>query len=144
MLWGQGCVSETCSPGPPARLPPRPGGQSTSAHWVLAAQHEADLAAGVGGDGAVGVVHHWEERPAEVPHLLDEVQVQPLALTYGGGVRGGWSDDVSTGWGQCLVQPQPDPSRREPGSTSSTQSTLAPSPWQQRMPSSLRAVFMSW
>ena len=80
---------------PPCQAPATlPGGQSTAAHWVLAAQHEADLAAGVGGDGAVGVVHHWEERLAEVSHLLDEVQVQPLALAYGGGA--GWSDDVST------------------------------------------------
>ena len=115
------------------------------AHWVLAAQHEADLAAGVGGDGAVGVVHHREESLAELPHLLDEVQVQPLALTYGAWGEGRKRpDDVSAGRGRRLVQPQPDPSRQEPGSPSSTQSTLAPSPWQQRMPSSLRAVFMSW
>lgn len=47
----------------------------------FAAQHEANLAAGVGGDGAVGVAHHREERPAEVLHVLDEAQVPPLALT---------------------------------------------------------------
>lgn len=29
--------------------------------WVFAAEHEADLATGVGGDGTVGVVHHGEQ-----------------------------------------------------------------------------------
>lgn len=51
-------------------------------HRVLAAEHEADLAAGVRGDGAIGVFHHREQRLAELTHLLNEIQVQPLALTY--------------------------------------------------------------
>lgn len=46
---------------------------------VFAAQHEANLATGVGRDDAVGLGHHQEERLAEL-QLLDEVQVQPLAL----------------------------------------------------------------
>lgn len=48
--------------------------------WVFAAQHEADLAAGVGGDGAVGVFYHREQSLAELVHLLDKVQVQPLTF----------------------------------------------------------------
>lgn len=71
----------SCAPLPP----PTPGTGQLEAHRVFAAQHEADLAAGVGRDGAVGVAHHGEERPAEVLHVLDEVQVQPLALAWGGG-----------------------------------------------------------
>lgn len=50
-------------------------------HGVLAAEHEADLAAGVRGDGAIGILHHREQRLAELTHLLNEIQVQPLALT---------------------------------------------------------------
>lgn len=53
------------------------------AHRVLAAEHEANLPAGVRGDGAIGIFHHGEQRLAELTHLLNEIQVQPLALTYG-------------------------------------------------------------
>lgn len=51
-------------------------------HRVLAAEHEANLPAGICGDGAIGVFHNWEQRLAELTHLLNEIQVQPLALTY--------------------------------------------------------------
>lgn len=105
---------------------PAPGG--SAAHRIFAAQHEAYLAAGVGGDTAVSVGHHREERLAELSHLLDEVQVQPLALTCGE------SRAVSAPAGRAPQHwrtPAPPP-------------TPACSPWQQRTPSSLRAVFMSW
>lgn len=51
-------------------------------HRVLAAEHEANLPAGIRGDGAIGVLHNREQRLAELTHLLNEIQVQPLALTY--------------------------------------------------------------
>lgn len=59
--------------------------KQSPAHRVFATQHEANLAAGIGGDGTVGIAHHREEGLAEMPHLLDEVEVQPLALTCGEG-----------------------------------------------------------
>lgn len=50
-------------------------------HRVLAAEHEANLPAGIRGDGAIGVFHHREQRLAELTHLLNQIQVQPLAFT---------------------------------------------------------------
>ena len=49
-------------------------------HRIEATQDEAYLAAGVGGDGGVGVGHCGEEGAAEVLHVADQVQVQPGAL----------------------------------------------------------------
>lgn len=107
--------------------PPAPSHLRTApAHWVFAAQHEANLPAGIGGDGAVRVVHYGEERLAELPHLLNEVQVQPLALPCGQ-----WAGSASG----RQAAPWPGPSRLP---------CQGHSPWQQRMPSPLRAVFMSW
>lgn len=57
--------------------------QVPETHRVLAAEHEANLPAGIRGDGAIGVLHNREQRLAELTHLLNEIQVQPLALTYG-------------------------------------------------------------
>lgn len=56
--------------------------QVPETHRVLAAEHEANLPAGICGDGAIGVFHNREQRLAELTHLLNEIQVQPLALTY--------------------------------------------------------------
>lgn len=56
--------------------------QVPETHRVLAAEHEANLPAGIRGDGAIGVFHHREQRLAELTHLLNEIQVQPLALAY--------------------------------------------------------------
>lgn len=57
-------------------------GGTADTHWVLTTQHEADLPAGIRRDGAVSIFHHREQRLAELPHLLNEIQVQPLALTW--------------------------------------------------------------
>lgn len=63
----------------------RAGGRGNSdTHWILTAQHEANLPAGVGRDCAIGVLHHREQRLAELTHLLNEIQMQPLALAYAG------------------------------------------------------------
>ena len=56
--------------------------QVPETHRVLAAEHEANLPAGIRGDGAIGIFHNREQRLAELTHLLNEIQVQPLALTY--------------------------------------------------------------
>ena len=47
---------------------------------VEAAKAEADLAGGVGRDGASCVGHDWEEPVREVVHLFDQFEVQPDAL----------------------------------------------------------------
>lgn len=56
--------------------------QVPETHRVLAAEHEANLPTGICGDGAIGIFHNREQRLAELTHLLNEIQVQPLALTY--------------------------------------------------------------
>lgn len=48
---------------------------------VLAADHEADLAGGVGRDGGVGVLGHREDLLAVLLELGDKRQVQPLVLS---------------------------------------------------------------
>lgn len=47
---------------------------------VLAADHEADLAGGVGGDGGVGVLDGGEDLLAVLHELGDERHVEPLVL----------------------------------------------------------------
>lgn len=49
---------------------------------VLAADHEADLARGVGGDGGVGVLGDGEDRLAVLLELGNQVKVEPLVLGY--------------------------------------------------------------
>ena len=49
--------------------------QWPTTHGIEAAQDEAYLAAGVGGDGGVGVGHGGEEGAAEALHAADQVQV---------------------------------------------------------------------
>lgn len=119
VLWGQGCVSETCSPGPPARAPAPTRGQPALAHWVLAAQHEADLAAGVGGDGA-GVVHPPGRalQNCRISLMRSRCSHWHSPTAWGGRKR---PDDVSAGRGRRFVQPQLT-SGRSPGSPA------APSP----------------
>lgn len=75
----EGLSWEAASPRPPNVQSSTP----VPPHRVFTAQHEANLATGVGGDGTVGVAHHGEEGLAELAHLLDEVQMQPLAFTWG-------------------------------------------------------------
>lgn len=48
---------------------------------VLAADHEADLAGGVGGDGGVGVLGDGEDLLAVLLQLGDERKVEPLVLS---------------------------------------------------------------
>lgn len=50
---------------------------------VLAADHEADLAGGVGGDGRVGVLDGREEFLAGFLELGDQGEVEPLVLACG-------------------------------------------------------------
>lgn len=50
---------------------------------VLGADHEADLARGVGGDGGVGVLGDGEDGAAVLLELGDERQVKPLVLGCG-------------------------------------------------------------
>lgn len=47
---------------------------------ILAADHEADLAGGVGGDGGVGVFGNGENLLAGLLEVGDQRQVQPLVL----------------------------------------------------------------
>ena len=49
---------------------------------VLGADHEADLAGGVGGDGGVGVLDGREDLLAVLLKLGDQWQVEPLVLSY--------------------------------------------------------------
>lgn len=48
---------------------------------VLGADHEADLAGGVGGDGGVGVLGDGEDLLAVLLELGDEGEVEPLVLS---------------------------------------------------------------
>lgn len=48
---------------------------------VLGADHEADLARGVGGDGGVGVLGDGEDLLAVLLELGDERQVKPVVLS---------------------------------------------------------------
>ena len=63
------------------------GGEATErglhvAGGVLGADHEADLAGGVGGDGGVGVLDGGEDLLAVLLELGDQWQVEPLVLSY--------------------------------------------------------------
>lgn len=49
---------------------------------VLGADHKADLAGGVGGDGGVGVLDGREDLLAVLLELGDQWQVEPLVLSY--------------------------------------------------------------
>ena len=49
---------------------------------VKAADHEADLARGVGGDGGVGVLDVGEDLLAVLLELGDQGEVKPLVLGY--------------------------------------------------------------
>ena len=60
-----------------------------AADWVLqvaagifGADHEADLAGWVRGDGGVGVLDGWEDLLAVLLELGDQWQVEPLVLSY--------------------------------------------------------------
>lgn len=55
--------------------------ERVAGHRVFTAEHEADLAARVGGDGAVSVVHYREERLAKGVHFFDQLQVKPLTFS---------------------------------------------------------------
>jgi len=48
---------------------------------VLGADHEADLARGVGRDGGVGVLGDGEDLAAVLPELGDQGKVEPLVLS---------------------------------------------------------------
>jgi len=50
---------------------------------VLAADHEANLAAGIGGDGGVAVLGDGEDLLAVLLELADERHVKPLVLSLG-------------------------------------------------------------
>lgn len=59
---------------------PRPHGLAHVAAGVLAADHEADLAGGVGGDGGVGVFGNGENLLAGVTEVGDEGEMKPLVF----------------------------------------------------------------
>lgn len=60
---------------------PRAQGLLDVASGLLAADHEADLARGIGGDGSVGVLGHGEHLATVLLELRDEREVEPLVLS---------------------------------------------------------------
>jgi len=65
---------------------------SPAAQWrceiaisILAADHEADLAAWVSWNGSVGIFDVRENLPAVLLELGDQWEVDPLVLSWGGG-----------------------------------------------------------
>lgn len=69
------------------RIPAPHGGRDVSV-FIFAADHEADLARGVGGDGGVGVFDRREDFFAGFLEVGDEGEVEPLVLRCKGGE--GW------------------------------------------------------
>ena len=64
---------------------------------VLGADHEANLAGGVGGDGGVGVLDDGEDLLAVLLELGDEGEVKPLVLSCS-------EEKVSVGrWGAMVI-----------------------------------------
>jgi hypothetical protein len=61
---------------------PSADGLTDIAGGVLAADHEADLAGGVGGNCGVGVFGDGEDLLAGLLEVGDEGQMQPLVLGY--------------------------------------------------------------
>lgn len=61
---------------------PAAQGDADVAVGILAADHEADLAGGVGGDGGVGVLGDGEDLLAVLLQLGDERKMEPLVLSY--------------------------------------------------------------
>lgn len=59
---------------------PGANGLTHVAAGVLAADHEADLAGGVGGDGGVGVLGDGEDLTAGLLEVSDHGKVEPLVL----------------------------------------------------------------
>lgn len=59
---------------------PGADGLADVAGSVLAADHEADLAGGVGGDGGVSVLGDGEDLAAGLLQVGDEREVEPLVL----------------------------------------------------------------
>ena len=70
---------------------------------VLAADHEADLAGGVGGDGGVGVLDRWEDFEAGLAQGGDQGEVEPLVFgwMWRRGQHGVWRRRNGV-WGQYL------------------------------------------
>lgn len=52
---------------------------------VLAANHEANLSRGIGGDSGVAVLNDREDLFAALLELRDEGEVEPLVLSYNEG-----------------------------------------------------------
>ena len=57
-------------------------GLTDVAGGILAADHKADLAGGVGGDGGVGVFGDGEDLLAGLLEVGNQVKVEPLVLGY--------------------------------------------------------------
>ncbi len=49
---------------------------------VFAANHEADLAAGIGRDGGIGIFNDWKYCFASLLHFGDELEMEPWILGY--------------------------------------------------------------
>ena len=49
---------------------------------VFAADHEANLPTGVGGNSRVGVSNRWKDRLARLTERCDEREMKPLILRY--------------------------------------------------------------
>lgn len=61
---------------------PLPEGLTEVAGGVLAADHEADLAGGVSGDGGVGILDDGEDLAAGLLQAGDEGEVEPEVLAW--------------------------------------------------------------
>ena len=52
------------------------------AHFVLAGHYKSNLAAGISGNGDIGVLHYRIKLLTLCHHFLDEIQGEPYTFTY--------------------------------------------------------------
>lgn len=58
------------------------GGEKRTTYRVQTAQYKPDLTTRVSGNGGEAIVNCWIQVLTEVQHTLDDISVQPKALTY--------------------------------------------------------------